>query len=87
MFTVKFYKDDEAEGREVWDVVSTPHYQKDIKKGFVVVVTYPSATNQSGVERRIVGNERRGYNACFVENMAGKTIDHVKAPTTTTRRM
>lgn len=73
MFTVKFIKNEEGVG-SVIDSISCPHYgvfERD--SGGYTITTYLSHIKTGGAERHI-SKRPIDYDACFVENISGKTI-------------
>ena len=74
MFTVKFLR--VVSGKdEVWYSISCPHYE--VFKGYgkpVTVTVYRGFTTENGVEFR----QGDTFDACFIENDAGKTIEYIK---------
>lgn len=87
MFTVKFFMLDD-EGAEHQTSISCSNYSvHNNNKGLVTITTYPTMTDENGVERHVaaVGLEHpvkklNYFNICFIENEKGKTIQHIKQP-------
>lgn len=81
MFTLKFYKHIN-DGELVYDVLSCPHYEIQVRSdGSKTVTTYPDTVKEGGVERQIRSENckfKGDYDVCYVENMHGKTIDTIR---------
>lgn len=80
MFNVKFVStfDDEQENTHG---ISTQHYCIHKFKDRFDVIVYPNMTMVGGVSYTVSNKEPpRGdfyHQACFIENAAGKTVEHV----------
>lgn len=82
MFTLKFWRidNDDQIGDGEWDVVCVPHYHKYLRKnGCTTITTYSDLFSKNGIERH-VSELKEHFDACFIENLEGKTIDHIRAP-------
>jgi hypothetical protein len=81
MFTLKFYKF-MPEGDKATSI-SCPHYAVYRRKDspIVTVTVYKDQLATEGVERHIsddpAPDSAGHYSVCYVENMAGKTIDKI----------
>lgn len=76
MFTLKFRN--VKQNSEV--VVAAQLYQKNkLPTGSVSITVYKGALLTDGVEYQISGDHPQGFDVCFIENQAGKTIDCVRA--------
>ena len=80
MFTLKFFKyTSDAEGDcTIQETIICPNYSTYTRdSGILTVITYPSMTNENGVDRNIgeFYNDEEDFSVCYVENSAGKTID------------
>ena len=76
MFTVKFLRVVRGSD-EIWHSISCPHYEVSKGRGRpVTVAVYRGFTTENGVEFR----QGDTFDACFIENDAGKTIEHIKPP-------
>lgn len=74
MFTVKLHRKIHSDG-DLWHSISCPHYEVYRAIGKPVMVTvYRGFTTEGGVEFR----QGDTFDACFIENDAGKTIEHIK---------
>lgn len=84
MFTLKFYRqinigtESKPELIPAHDAISCTHYSVEQRKNGWIVTTYDNkeAVNVNGVER-VISKEDRYYQHCYVDNIAGKTIDHL----------
>lgn len=77
MFTLKFYKVPFDDGAESSAVVSAKSYQKYKRKdGSTEIIVHDSAVQNLGVCYNVSG-EGCDYQSCYVENIAGKTIDTI----------
>ena len=77
MFTLKFRN--VKQNREV--VVAAQSYQKNkLESGSVSITVHKSTVLTDGVDYQISGGHPQGFDVCFIENLAGKTIDCVRAP-------
>lgn len=75
MLTLKFYRET---GKTVISCMSyDTHTNGDGPEFPVLVGTYPTMTKENGVERS-VGNHDGMFSICYVENIAGKTIDVIR---------
>jgi len=88
MFTVKFCTYFDQDGFTSTSI-SCPHYKiYKRKNGSFAVTTYKDMTDLDGVDRLVMndklakeGRHPEGiahFHACYVENSAGKTIEHIK---------
>lgn len=88
MFTLKFYRYEE--NATTMCAISCPHYSVYDNGVEKLVTTYKDHMDTTGVERT-VGEKLRGgntseqpvaynvgYDVCYVENEAGKTIDTIR---------
>lgn len=67
MFTLKFYSPRQDDGSKVWRVVSSAEYEVyDRDNGSFEVVANSTSYN--------ISPEDKHYQACYIENQAGKTI-------------
>ncbi len=78
MFTVKFYRDNHQVS------ISCPVYEvQTFDGGGYAIIIHKSPVLGNGVEYRVSstehGDSSNNYNACFVENELGKTIDSFRA--------
>lgn len=91
MFTLRFmslFEDSE----EVENVIAAPHYDVYThRNGRKTVCTYKDHTSTDGVERTVMSDNLAKelaakdnleplpnyYHVCYVENLAGKTIDKI----------
>ncbi|MCL1088058.1 hypothetical protein L2744_00225 [Shewanella profunda] len=81
MFTLKFYKVPFDDGAESSAVVSAKSYEKYKRSnGTTEIIVHDSAVQNLGVCYN-VSNEEQHYQTCYVENIAGKTIDTVNSLT------
>lgn len=87
MFTLKFFQNF-TDGSSRQDVVTCSHYEivSPTDKDVIYVITYPDHINKGGVEREVSKcgapdaesvHPDDPYDVCFIENLAGKTIDRV----------
>lgn len=87
MFTLKFMQIGEDNSSRQ-DVVCCPHYEIVDTGTKKFVITYKDMLRNDGVERCIGEKLERtkdpenihvdtGYQVCFIENSAGKTIDRI----------
>lgn len=88
MFTVKFFRFDN-EGAEHQTSISCQNVSVyDNNHGLITITTYPTMTDENGVERHVASVEVKKespeninyFSICFVENEKGKTIQHIKQP-------
>ncbi len=83
MFTVKFltFHESGSSHESTQTSIQCPHYEVNAFDYGWSVVTYPGMTNENGVERHVTTNDQLSsrYDVCFVENVAGKTIDTYRA--------
>lgn len=78
MFTVKFYKTTEEDGT-ICESFSCPHYLSHVRTNLnASIVIFKDAFDTEGVEFHVSPDY---YDTCYIENMAGKTIDSYKAGT------
>jgi hypothetical protein len=85
MFNVKFCNFYEN-GSESTTGISCPHYSIYKRKdGSVEVVTYKSMADVDGVSRQIGSYDPNSthkappYQACYIENAQGKTVETIRA--------
>lgn len=72
MFTLRLI------GTEKTTVVSAARYDVIGSLNGSFVITYPQTTSDvGGVEFHIGDGHRQEFNACYVENQSGKTIDRI----------
>jgi hypothetical protein len=85
MFTLKFVN--KFDSGSTVEVVTCPHYEKYSRNsGHVTVAVYKDFTKTDGVEYTIIGDRSAAnddhadgkfyHEHCYIENSAGKTIDH-----------
>lgn len=81
MFTLKFFKNPYEDGSQSSAVVSAKSYEKYKRSnGSTEIVVHDSAVQNMGVCYN-VSNEEQHYQSCYIENIAGKTIDTVNSLT------
>lgn len=81
MFTLKFFKKPYPDGSESSAVVSAKSYEKYKRSnGSTEIIIHDSAVQNMGVCYN-VSNEEQHYQSCYIENIAGKTIDTVNSLT------
>jgi|GEM_PF-3530557 cold shock CspA family protein len=81
MFTLKFFKKPYPDGSESSAVVFAKSYEKYKRSnGSTEIIVHDSAIQNMGVCYN-VSNEEQHYQTCYVENIAGKTIDTVNSLT------
>lgn len=77
MFTLKFFKNPYEDGSQSSAVVSAKSYEKYKRSnGSTEIIVHDSAVQNMGVCYN-VSNEEQHYQSCYIENIAGKTIDTV----------
>ena len=88
MFTVKFVSFfDESSHTETINAICCPNYEVNKFRNRVDVITYPTMTNENGVSRTVTSATEGSadpsfippitYQACYIENAQGKTIEHL----------
>lgn len=77
MFVLKFFK--KPESGVFSHVVSCQHYEKHVREdGITTITIYKSDFTENGIEFHITKEDNgRHYYQCYIENIAGKTIDKV----------
>lgn len=81
MFTLKFFKNPYEDGSQSSAVVSAKSYEKYKRSnGSTEIIVHDSAVQNMGVCYN-VSNEEQHYQSCYIENIAGKTIDTVNSLT------
>jgi hypothetical protein len=79
MYSLKFFKQLFDDGSESSCVVSAKSYTKyQRNNGSVEIIVYDSAIQTGGVTYNISQDERH-YQSCYIENIAGKTVDTIRS--------
>lgn len=79
MYSLKFFKKPFDDGAESSCVVSAKSYSKYKREnGSVEIVVYDSAIQTDGVAYNVSQDERH-YQTCYIENIAGKTVDTIRS--------
>lgn len=82
MFTLKFYSQDKSiePAREIMTAIGAVRYDvlKYSEGNYSITVYSKTTSDEEGTEFR-VGNYKKDYANCYIENMSGKTIDHYTA--------
>lgn len=88
MFNVKFvnFYDSNENHKQSTHGISCSHYAIDKFENRFEVTCYPNMTDVGGVTRKVLVNnsecpEGVMYQACYIENSKGKTIEHVSQST------
>lgn len=73
---IKFYED----GSYAQNSIHTPHYEvyKNGTSNNIQVTVYKDYCAVNGVTYWISGELDLGYEACYIENASGKTVEHLK---------
>lgn len=82
MFTLKFLSADNSNNlTNISDatVCGERYDVRETEEGCVVTIYKKSTSDDGGVEFIVGNNPEREYAACFIENIAGKTIDHFRS--------
>lgn len=82
MFTIKFFRF-YTDGTRSETVISCTHYEvyrRNTPGSPTTVTTYNGFTTRAGVDRHVSASDE-DFDACFIENSAGKTIDSIRPDT------
>lgn len=80
MYSIKFYRttEDGTSLNTECHSFSCPHYSAYTREnGTTSIIIYKDLFDTEGVERHI-SKEDEHYDTCYIENIAGKTIDSYK---------
>ena len=77
MFTLKFYRS--IEEGTLSANVCCPLYTTSERDGETTITIHNTHTQADGIDYQITKDIKGGYDSCYIENSAGKTIAHYTA--------
>lgn len=77
MFTIKLIKSG-PRGNEVADSISCPRYRAGLNAQGETIVTTFKTQDGEGPSEHVISIRPEHFQACYVENISGKTIAHFR---------